>query len=618
MMSRESKKQNRLLAVSLGLIFIDLAFDKSAQDPLNPIKFWILGALAAWCAASILQQIWKSKILANASVLKGLAIVLLLFLGFLLLAFLVTDEKVTGLLGYTGRNLGFLNYVFLGIILFYMAIHVNAKNAKFLLFLAYILGFILSIYGFLQHFKIDFLKWNNPFNPIVLFTGNPDFAASLLGIFAVVAFAGAFLETSRVAKILLLALSCFILVVIYFSQALQGLIVSAIGIGFFVFYLLYKKARRLGYAFLLLELVVGSIAVLGMLNIGFLSKYFYKASVIDRGYDWGAAEAMYRHHPYFGVGVDRYVAYFLQYRSSKYPLLYGYSQTVNNAHNVYLNFFATCGTFVGVTFIALISFISYRAFLALKRSIGKEQCVIAALVSIWLVYLAQALISVDIPSISIWGWVAGGALVGLSSGERNQVVATPSSRSTQMRSLPKFSDSNRNAIRGIAFMSISLGLLCIFIPMSKNESAVKRFQQYVNPTDPQGQTIYKQIARQTFNSKFMSPDYKVLIATKMAQNNYGPESIDFFKQVIDEDSRNVSAYSLISLVYENLKNPKEAIIYRNKLSKLDPFGAENLLALENDYLIIGNRKVAENIKNQINAMAPGTDVAKRSDTILLH
>ena len=102
----------------------------------------------------------------------------------------------------------------------------------------------------------------------------------------------------------------------------------------------------------------------------------------------------------------------------------------------------------------------------------------------------------------------------------------------------------------------------------------------------------------------------------MAKNGYGPEAISFFKETIKADPRNTNSYSLLSVVYENLKSPQQAIPYRKQLALLDPYGAENLVSLENDYLLTGDKSSAIAIRDSILAMAPGTDVAKRAAALI--
>jgi hypothetical protein len=52
------------------------------------------------------------------------------------------------------------------------------------------------------------------------------------------------------------------------------------------------------------------------------------------------------------------------------------------------------------------------------------------------------------------------------------------------------------------------------------------------------------------------------------------------------------------------------------LAKLDPYGAENLLSLENDYLLTGDQHSALATRDSIMSMAPGTDVAHRAEKLL--
>jgi hypothetical protein len=296
--------------------------------------------------------------------------------------------------------------------------------------------------------------------------------------------------------------------------------------------------------------------------------------------------------------------------------LYGYSQTVNNAHNIFLQIFATAGIFAGVTYIGMISFIAFRAFVAIRGSNGKERITITGIVAGWIVFLAQSIISVDSLAISIWGWVLGGSIIGLS------VIQEESQPTTSVGQARKTWQVNRK--RAIAYVSpyrsviFSLGLifLCLLVvPMYRNETATLKFAQIQAPTDEAGKDIYRAIAKKTFDQPLLNPNYKANIAIAMAKNDYGPEAITFFKQTIKTDPRNINSYSLIALVYENLNNPREAITYRQQLARLDPYNAENFLSLANDFLLIGDENSAISARNTIISMAPGTDVAKQAEKL---
>ena len=608
---------HQLFVLPLGLVLVDIAYQNGASDPLNPVKLWALGLIAVWCISDlatspqILNQLKQTKVTLIFLVILGVLVSAFLF------AFLLTSEKSIGLLGDTGRNIGFLNYVFLVSISLYSSFKITKLNIRNIYWTALALSFALSIYGFFQHFKIDFLKWNTQYNPIILTTGNPDFAASLLGLLAVISFTGLFLDFSKIVKLSITFVTGFTILIIYWTQARQGLVGTLAGIGFILLILVWQRSTKAAIVLFICEIIVGLFSILGMLQIGPLTKYFFKASITDRGYNWRAAISMFKSHPLFGIGVDRYAAYFLQYRSPKYPLIFGYTQTVTNAHNVFLEIFATAGIFAGIAYLAFIAFIGFRAFIAIKKSQGREQILVTGIVAGWIVFVAQSLISVDSVVISIWGWVLGGAIVGLSliSDSKEQII--PGGRVPKFaRSTPKRAKGEASSFRGIVFSLLFIALCLIVVPMYRNETATARFAQIQAPTDPGGKDIYRSIAQKTFDQPFLNPNYKESIALTLAKNGYGPEAISYFKKTIASDPRNTNSYSTLSIIYENLKSPQEAIPYRKQLALLDPYGAENLVSLENDYLLTGDKSSAIAIRDSILAMAPGTDVAKRAAALI--
>jgi len=611
------KHSDRLFVLPLGLALVDLAYQKGATDPLNPVKLWVLGLVAVWAFADLVTTRHILGLFMSQRIFRIFGSILGLFATSFFIAFLLTPVKSVALFGDSGRNVGFLNYLFLMIISLYSAYKVSLDNIKKIYWTVFALNLVFTVYGFLQHFKIDFLQWKNQYNPIILMTGNPDFASSLLGLFAVVCAAGLFLDFNNIVRIVIGSATVVTSVVIYWTKARQGLVATVAGLGFFALVLLWQKNKKVAIALFALELIAGVFSILGMLQIGPLTKYFFKASITDRGYNWRAAIGMFKSHPWFGVGVDRYAAYFLQYRSPKYPLLYGYTQTVTNAHNVFLEIFATAGVFAGLAYLAFIVFVGYRAFIGLKNSSGIEQIMIAGIVAGWIVFLAQSIISVDSLVISIWGWVLGGAIVGLSIGKAEVVPPTSGGRTPKAGTgARKRVNSEISPYRSIVFSVSVVGLCLLVVPMYRNETSTLKFSAIQAPTDPAGKDAYRAIAKKTFNQTLLNPNYKANIAVSMAKNNYGPEAINYFKETIKTDPRNTNSYTLLALVYENLKSPQEAIPLRKELAKLDPYGAENLLSLENDYLITGDQKSAVETKNAIIAMAPDTDVANRAEKLL--
>jgi O-antigen ligase len=605
-------ESKQLLALPIGAGLIDLAFQKGASDPLNPVKFWILGVLAAWCLACLFTNSRKGESVKGSTSNRILFIILGFLVSTFFVSFIFTDNKAIGFIGESGRNIGFLNYFFLSIISFYSARTLNIFNIKYIYYTIFFLSSFLAFYGTLQHFGKDFIKWVNQYNPIILFTGNPDFAGSLLGLFVVINFSALFLEFSKKLKYYLVFLDLYLLVLIYWTQARQGLVASAAGIGFFLVILTWKKNLRLGISLLCIELLVGLVSILGMLQIGPLAKYLFKASITDRGYDWRAALSMFKTHPLTGVGIDRYGAYFLQYRAAKYPLLFGYQVTVTNSHNVFLEIFSTAGIFAGTAYIAMICFVGFRGYVALRNTSGKEQFLVAGVISGWIVFIAQSTISVDSLALSIWGWIFGGAIVALS------VVKTQEDSQSNfkgpMKSSWKFTDKSAGK-RTLIFATSVTALLFIFVPMYDNETASFRFAQITPPVNTSQEAIYTSLAKRYFDQPLMNPSYKTNIALSIARID-ARASIPYFQAVIREDSRQTNAYFLLALVHEQLKSFDAAIGLRKKLAQLDPYGVPNLLILEKDLFVSGDKAAARQVASSIQGMAPGTDSASQSKKMI--
>ena len=100
--------------------------------------------------------------------------------------------------------------------------------------------------------------------------------------------------------------------------------------------------------------MAAALAIFGMLQKGPLTGLLYKPSVSVRGYYWNAAIEMFKSNPLTGVGFDSYGYYFKEFRSIEYPLRYGFELTSSNAHNTFLQLFATGGFFLGISYLTLV------------------------------------------------------------------------------------------------------------------------------------------------------------------------------------------------------------------------------------------------------------------------
>jgi O-antigen ligase len=369
-----------------GGCLITLFFWTGFNDPFNAPKSWILSIAGFWLFGWIVFQVknqFEIRSLKWATFLSGIYI---LALGISLVA---SDNKYISFFGEYQRKTGFLTYFCLIIFFLSSSYIFRLDNIRILETAFIIIGFISAFYGLLQHFHHDFVPWSNPYNPVLTTLGNPDFAAAVMSMFLVANF-GVALQPNRPTWLRGLSAlnSLFLLVVIQFSQVRQGLLTSVLGVSLILIVWLYQRKKYISYAAASLLVVVGTFSLAGMLNKGPLIKYFYKTSVSYRGDYWRAGSKMFIQHPLFGVGPDRFGAYFRQYRDLKEVTRRGPNVVSNAAHNIPIHLAATGGIFVLLAFLSFTAFILWRGISTIKNSRGDQQILASIIFAIWIVYPA--------------------------------------------------------------------------------------------------------------------------------------------------------------------------------------------------------------------------------------
>ena len=409
------KTKSGINLVLVGLAAITLPFNSSLQDPFNAPKMWLLLIFGAWLLGQLKGELISEIRAKNLS--GNSKTILLIVFGFLVtnfVALLFTDSKYVGLFGDYQRRTGFLTYVFLATFLFFTARKIRFSDGS--RFYYWTLGIALTfcLYGIFQHFGYDFVNWNNQYNAILGTVGNPNFAAALMGIFAVILFGFAInKDTSGFNRVVSAGSVLLLLLTIYLSDSLQGFLAAAAGFGVLIVTWILQRSRTLGWSIAGVGFVGGLMSIFGILQMGPLS-FLFKESVTYRGDYWRAGIRMFQDHIWFGVGLDRYGAYFREYRDVAQVLRRGPNVGTNAAHNVFIQQFATGGIFVGLAYLALTTFIFWRGIKALKFYKGNDRLTIGTFFVAWLAFQAQSIISIDNIGITIWGWILGGIVAGLS------------------------------------------------------------------------------------------------------------------------------------------------------------------------------------------------------------
>ncbi len=581
-----------------------LYLNSKIQDPFNSPKMWIIFLISSWLIGHIVAKGHNSFKETN---IRIFALLLACFVVFGLIAAVVTDVSFTAFFGENQRRNGFLTYLSLTMFMFAAAIFVRLEAIKRLNYVAFLTGLILGIYGLMQISGLDFIQWNNPYNAVISTVGNPNFAAAVMAMMASIVF-GSVLNSSfnpyyRIASLILTGV---LLLTIYLSGARQGLIAFAIGIGLYIIIWLYIIKFKLRHILLGSSLIIGMFSILGMLQIGPLTSYLYKGSVTVRGYYWRAGIEMLQDKPFFGVGFDRYGAYFKEFREVGYPLAYGFNITSSNAHNVPIQIFSTTGVFTGIAYLAILGFILWRGVIGIRNKEGNERLLTASVFSAWLAYQAQSIISIDNIGISIWGWVLGGAVVGVS----RQTTQVNGEASKQPKRVPNNMDFNFKQIF-ISTTAVAVALTAV-VPLYQAEKNMYETRARYNPTVPENKTALYEYARKTLNSQLLDPGYKITSGNYIAASGFANEGLDVLKEVIEIDPRNLDALNSLAEFNQQLGNLEEVNKYRLQIVQYDPFNASNLLQLGRNYKSLGDLVKMNEMLVKIISFAPNTEEAKQA------
>ena len=395
--------------ISLGTILTCiLVTPQLALDPINLPKMVVL-AITAGVVLGMLFSV-RSSITKNGS--KAM---LYLFFGFfvsLAVSVFFSDQPLTqGIFGTHGRNTGLITY-FSFMILLFVAFHIsNRKELKRFVKTLYIAGLLSAAYGLIQFLGVDPAGWDIYASPVVGFLGNSDFQSAFLAIFATVTLSQGILgQSNRWPNF---TIATFTMVIVFLTQAKQGLIAFIIGASILIFVIAIKKNWKVVIGLYLTSAASGiTLIALGLKDLGPIGHILYKSSLEARFYYWQAAIRAFKDNFLFGVGLDAFGDYYGRYRTAE--AVAWNTQPTNAAHNIYLDYAANGGIIFLVLNLILVGWVikSFILVVVRGRNFNSE---FIALFSGWVAFQAQSLISINQIGLAVWNWVISGLLIGYAS-----------------------------------------------------------------------------------------------------------------------------------------------------------------------------------------------------------
>ena len=545
-----------MFALPFATIFL---LTTQVTDPVNVTKFFSVGLLASGCVGLLLAH----RINNQGFTERIFPFSILVFLSSLLISLFFSGAPLTqSLYGVYGRNTGVITYFAMAFLALTTMLIRKRSSFQQVLWGLQITGAVNVCYCAWAIVFGDPIPWKNYYGAILGLFGNPDFISAFLGMFVIAILSAIVAENLawplRILGLFSIALAFF---EIFESQAQQGFVVSAIGIGFICFNLIrsYTESRLLTSLYVALMTLFGALAVLGSLNHGPLS-LLHKQSVIFRGWYWRAAISMGLDHPLTGIGLDGYGDWYRQSRSIEAATSqYGADKVADASHSVVLDMFASGGFPLLIAYLFILGVAIRSVALILRRS-KRYDPIFVGLAGVWIAYQAQSLISINQIGLATWGWVFTGALVAYENSTR--VDIDPSIESQDSKKLSNSSTKNREFFLLPTFIiSAAIGILIVLPPFFSDTYWKEALETRSN----------KNLELSLIESYFTPPNtFKYLYTMRVYDSN------GFFDKAHDLNMRalafNPNSFALWKALYlrENSSTTEKAQALKN-LHRLDPF-----------------------------------------------
>jgi len=393
------------------LILVTLGFWRNGTDPFNIPKLLLLGAFSGL----VLGNVVVARLYKDIKVIFNLV-------GFFMLALTIplifsTAPLVQQFYGISGRNTGFLTYLFLAVLFLGAATLPRESDYQAFPRAILIAGYGSALVCVLELLGVNLLGAVNIFGATIGTLGNPNFLSAFSGMITVGSFALSLNSKFKLnEKLVFASLSLLSLFLVIKSKSFQGLGATFLGYFFvLLLFVFYKRMWIVFYGLIAAGVVGGSLIAAGLFEKGPLGNSVYQFTLPIRIQYWQAGLKMLFDFPLSGVGLNSYGDWYRYARDADALITPGAAVTTNVAHNVYIDFASNGGFFLLFTFSAVFGATFYYSLKALRKLRNFDPLFVSCL-GVWIVYLITAFFSIDQLGLAVWGWVLGGALIGISKG----------------------------------------------------------------------------------------------------------------------------------------------------------------------------------------------------------
>ena len=499
--------------------------------------------------------------------------------------------------GAYSRANGAISYLSIIVIAITVLMSVRIANVNRVFQILTLVLFFNVVYGYSQYAGYDFVKWVNPYNPIIGTLGNPNFSSSVLGLTSLATICFATFATKSIyirSSLGILGLAGVILS--YLTASIQGPLILVAGLTIALLGSLWiSNKRAIFYPLSALVVVGGTFLIYSMYGYGPLGATLFQYTLKLRFRYWQAAIEMMQNHPWLGVGVDSYGEYFRRSKPLALIQSNGPELMTNNAHSTPFQLGATLGVPFFLIYISLQIYVIVR-FVKSFRNPSDTAKPLLGLFAVWVAFQLQSLISLDQLGLSIWGWVIGAAIIGLSF-DGVAVVAPPAVKG------PKKIEKTKEVAPAFLKPGIAIGAIVGFMIALTPIRADLAMKAAMETPWSQEDEASKQtrLANLTASIKTLEydPTYVSQAITEVYKMGKIQEGLDLAAAGAALHPESFDSQFMVVDMLEKNQLWKDALPYRKRTTELDPMNWNVWMAYAQDLENTGDKAGAKFAFNKV-------------------
>lgn len=336
------------------------------------------------------------------------------------ISFLINDQNYSNfLIGTYGRNTGILALTGLFLLTLQSAEYFSIDSNKLIFSLYVLLGLSLT-YGIIQKLNLDPINWEKGAG-LGATVGNPNYYGALLGFLSIIPLFY-FLKPKSKYRYIHLVIYILILIQTFIIGGSQGYIIFTFSL---IVFIVMKFRERIFHR---LKLIIISFIILFSGIFLILLQNFANITTTlnsnlqfeSRLEHWKLSLRIWQEHFLFGVGIENLSNFSGEFRNQTMRN-WGLYTLPDKSHNMFLDFFATGGVFVGLSWVVFVLFVYKKIFFLLKNIDAKTQNGNVFVLSvIWSSWIFQTFFSPSHIVLDACGMMVAGALIGLASKTKNE------------------------------------------------------------------------------------------------------------------------------------------------------------------------------------------------------